>query len=558
MYWKTPPTEPLSDHKSRTSCSVASHESRNPTFAHTSLLQLPRELILLILDCLSEPELLKFCQVSSGSRHLALLTLLARHGVSESQVQSQELSNISSRAIRALCASYPTLVPNIRRLDLDFRDGDVNHLHPWQSLVHLAERFPTIPHVSFAFSDRSTASERFSGLWNLLPATLSALIGTQNYARPVVIIHYLNVVAVHPKVPHLLKRALKTPTRSSALAVPVLDKMKLTRKLMSSIATASMRRLLSTISLRSFTDPDAPVGALLILNRLAVCYLNVDERVLSRAEWAFLMEELHLPALRALVVRVDFDCDAEPRHSNQDHRSSLSAFLERHDKIELLDLVASSFCYCESTPALAPPFCTSALPRLQHLTASARVVARILQTTNELPLLERVEIGVREPLPPSPSDKDHSTSDSDDSATYVQAALRALVARPSVTTLVLHMQGLPLPWTGADKCDPARIEPHLHAVRRLELVRWTRDVEYALPPHALPAWLALFPGLRELVIAGDMAQAQAGMKGGMARAKGAGPLVSRRMREMIVEECPLLAVRVELRLEVGKEGAGRV
>ncbi|KAF7377419.1 F-box domain-containing protein [Mycena sanguinolenta] len=558
--------------------SVAAQETRNPTTVdHSPFLQLPRELILLILDWLSELELLKFRQVSSGSQQLALLTLLARHGVSECQVQSQELSKISSRAIRVLCASYPTLLPNIRRLDLDLTDGDVSHLHPWQSLVHLAERFPTIPHVSFAFSDRSTASERFGGLWNLLPATLSALMGIGNHSRPVVIIHYLNTIAVHPKVPHLLKRALKTPIRPSALAVPVIDKMKLTRKLLSSIATASTRRLLSTISVRSFMDPDAPIGALLILNRLAVCYLDIDEHVLSRTEWTFLLEELYLPALRALVVRIDFDCDAEARH-NKNHWNTFSAFLERHDKIELLDFVASPSGHPRPTLE-SPPFSTSALPLLQRLTASAHVVARILQTTNEFPLLERVEIGAREPLPHTPTSahKDHSTPENDcnpNDATYVQAALCALVARPSVTALVLHLHGLSLPWAAPsqvkvdpDSCYPgptSRMETHLHAIEKLELLHWAPESEHASCARQLPAWLALFPGLREVVIAGDMRPQQAAgtkLATGSVTAAGVnlkgGPLVSRRLREAIAEACPRVVVKVELRLGADRLGAGK-
>ncbi|KAF8176362.1 hypothetical protein K438DRAFT_1979154 [Mycena galopus ATCC 62051] len=503
-----------------------------------SLLQLPRELILSILDCLPEPELLRFCEVSSGSQQLALLTLLARYGVSESQIHSQELSKISSRAIHSLCASYPTILPNIRRLDFDFTNGDVDHLHPWRSLIHLAECFPIIPRISFAFSDRSSASERFSGLWNMLPTTLIALMG-KSHARPVVIIHYLGVTALHPKVPNLLKRALKTPTRPSALAVPVVDKMKLTRKLFSTIATASTRRLLSTISLRSFnTDPPAPLGVLMVLNSSAISYLDIDDRVLSRAEWEFLMGELHLPSLRALIIRVDFEFN----HQNHSH---LSAFIEKHDKIEFLDFPRDWSCLHDDTRnSTLKPFSTSTLLYLKHITASARVVAGILQIANEFPLLEYVGIGSREPILPADKDKAKNRPKTDgdsNGAACVQDALRALAARPSVMTLVLHLQSIALPWADFHSAEEKNTRAEtLNSIQKLELVRWTREAGHT----AFPAWLALFPALQDVLISADMDTQPLTARGQRQ------PLVSKRLQDAITERCPWIAVRQELRMKM--------
>ncbi|KAJ7182898.1 hypothetical protein C8R43DRAFT_1116513 [Mycena crocata] len=76
----------------------------------SSLHQLPPELILLVYDYLSETELFNLCEVSILSQKLTLLALLARHDISESEMQSQELSDVPSGALRTLSASYPTII----------------------------------------------------------------------------------------------------------------------------------------------------------------------------------------------------------------------------------------------------------------------------------------------------------------------------------------------------------------------------------------------------------------------------------------------------------------
>ncbi|KAJ6456558.1 hypothetical protein C8R47DRAFT_188659 [Mycena vitilis] len=473
-----------------------------------SLLRLPRELVLLVLDCLTDSELTSLCVVSSESRHLALLTLLARHGVPESQRLTEELSSVSAGAVRILSVAYPSLMPKIHRLDLKFKDGDVDHLRPWRSLVHLAERFPVIPYVTFTFSPRSTASERFAGLWNLLPTTLIAFMGNNN-ARSVVIINYLHTTAIQPKQPNLLKRALNTPRRSSIILPAVVDRMKLTRTLMSSIATASTRRLLSNIYLRSFTDPTAPVGVLLILNPWAVFYLDIAEHTISDPEWEFLLPQLDLPKLRTLFVRVDFE-----------HRT-LSAFLEKHAEIEHLAFMCDWTCIHD--PAVVP-FSTSALSCLTNLSASAHVIARVLALPNAFPLLTHVGIGA--PESNNPAD-----------AVAFQAALRAVAGRPSVTSLTVDIQNAPFPWTYFDAKAPAadaRAERELHCINKIQLTPWTREERDA--PHTFPAWLALFPGLQELCISGSLFPPTKG------------PLVSDWLLYAVKSACPQLVVKQERRL----------
>ncbi|KAK7016909.1 hypothetical protein R3P38DRAFT_2988326 [Favolaschia claudopus] len=468
------------------------------------LFEMPRELIFLILDWLAESELLRLCEVSSESQQLALRTLLTRHGVSESQVQAQSLMKVRSRAIRSICASHPALISNIHRLDFDFTDGDVDHLHPWKSLVHLASRFPVIPTVTFTFSDRSSASERYTGLWNLLPSTLIALIG--NHSRPIILINHLNVTAVYPKLPNILKRKLKTSKSFSVPAVPAVDRMKLTRKLLSCIATATARRVLSTIYLYSFPDPTAPLGALLTLNHLSIFYLNIDENIMSRQEWEFLMSELHLPNLRTLFVHIDFDLP------------TLSSFLEKHPKIEHLELSRDGGHLFDPT---RPPFSASALPHLKRISASARLVARILHAPNDFRFLEHVGIGSRREL---------FADERPNVATYIRDALRALSSRTSVHTLALQIRSIELPWAEA-KFDArkTRAEKDLQFLQKLEISAWTREAEHA----TFPTWLAMFTGLQDLAISGDLIQSTKG------------PLVSTWLVQAINISCPNVTVRQE-------------
>jgi hypothetical protein len=283
--------------------------------------------------------------------------------------------------------------------------------------------------------------------------------------------------------------------------------MKLTRKLLSSIATATTRRLLARIYLRSFTEPSAPLGALLILNPEAVFYLDIGEHVISRPEWQFLMSELHLPSLRTIFIRIDFD------------HGALSAFLERHNKIEHLEFLSDWSCIHNH---IIPPFSISALPRLKHISASSRVIARILQTPNAFPLLQYVGIDARE-----------SSSDDPDDATSFQEALRALAARTSVTTLILHIHSGCLPWVEFDGTE-ARAERELGSIQKLQLLPWTHDAEH----NTFPSWLAMFPGVHDLSISGNLFQPTKG------------PLVSDWLIEAIGAACPHIVVSQERRLDL--------
>ncbi|KAJ7097516.1 hypothetical protein C8R44DRAFT_366282 [Mycena epipterygia] len=463
-----------------------------------SLNKLPRELILLIFDYLPERDLIKLYEVSSSTKELALLVILARYGVSESQIQSQELPNVSSRALRSLSACYPTILPHIRTLDLHFDDGDVDHLAAWRSLMHLAERFPAIPSITLTFPERPTHLE----LWAVLPTVLISLMG--DISRPAVIIHSVAIVVVRPRPPSILKRAWKTSTGSSA--TPVIARQKLTRKLQSSIATAIVFRPLSSVQVRLFTQPEARLGSLVILEPASIFYLNLNEQFISRPEWQFIMTDFHLPSLRTLFIRIDLD------------HHPLSVFLDRHNSIEHLEFTTD--CGPLHSKAL-PPFPISALPRLKHISASARVIACVLQTSNDFSFLEHVCIAPRD-----------SSSNDPDGPAHLQMAFRAMAARSSVNTLMLYIRSGDPPWKELDAKE-ARAEHELHSVQELHLLPWTQEAEY----DTFPSWLAMFPALKKLTIAGNIFQSSK-----------RGPLVSARLMDAVKTTCPHIVVKQERRL----------
>ncbi|KAJ7220776.1 hypothetical protein GGX14DRAFT_432037, partial [Mycena pura] len=472
--------------------------SGHPPSVRISLPQLPQELILLIYGYIPEPDLFGMCQVSSMSRQLALLALLARHGISESQMQSQELRNISSGALRVLSASYPTVIRNIRSLNLCMTPGERGNdrFNTWRALTHLAERFPVIQRFTLTLPALDTVEA--TRLWQVLPAAVAALM--RDRTRPLVVIRGVyDCTAVRPRLPNILKRAWK--------GAPLIDEKKLTQKLQYLIAAATTppQPRISSIYLRSFTESSAMLGSLLILNPSGLRCLNIEDRDVSRSEWTFLLPELHLPPLRSLFIRVDLNYHA------------LSAFLDRHHQIEHLEFTGD---WTDIHNRSSSPLSISALPRLKRLFASCRVVACLLLAHNDFSQLNHVSVGAGE-----------RTSNDPES---FQTALRAVAARPSVTVLTIRLDNMDAPWKGWDvKQTQSRAETELRHVQELRLQPWTRTAVPRSLDDSFPAWLTLFPVLRHLFVAEELSLL---LKM---------PLLSERLVAAIGAACPLVIVKQE-------------
>ncbi|KAJ7724331.1 hypothetical protein DFH07DRAFT_783331 [Mycena maculata] len=226
-----------------------------------SLLQLPPELVLLIYDHLLEPELLKFCQVSSLAKQLALPVLFARYSITGPQIQSRELLNVPSRALRSLSAAYPNILSNIQVLDLRF-SREIQQLPVLRFLMQFAQRFPVIPRITFTFEHPMDTSH-----WAHFLAALTVLLS--DGSKPVGIIDWLlSMFVVTPGQSgwgNILRRAT---TYTVSQVGPTLDSRKLTKSLQTSLRST----------------PRSPESIYLHLPRLSLLsiWVDLEFRLLTR------------------------------------------------------------------------------------------------------------------------------------------------------------------------------------------------------------------------------------------------------------------------------------
>ncbi|KAF7303873.1 Epimerase domain-containing protein [Mycena indigotica] len=305
-------------------------------------LELPEELILSVLDNLSELDLLELRQVSSVLQHLSLSVILARHGIRNPQAQLNGPVNISYTALRAIDASYPTILTQLRQLEL---------------------------------RQKPPAS-----LKKFIPDTLVALLN--NPKRPVVIIQHLYATIVRPKRVSVLERAWHSVhSRPSGDPGQRIDNHQLAQKLQFSLAasTSLLHLQLSSIRLQSFPQTSAALGAFVLFNPSKVVYLKLaDDGEISPAEWAYMLPHpsLHFPVLKTLSIHVDID------------HAALNPFLERHDRLERVDL------FKDWTGSTVKAFTAPTLPKLSHFSASCRVAASFLRTNHSFPNLHTFNVGV--------------------------------------------------------------------------------------------------------------------------------------------------------------------
>ncbi|KAJ7445977.1 hypothetical protein B0H11DRAFT_2086149, partial [Mycena galericulata] len=463
--------------------------SRSESTSSSVLLDLAPELVLQIYDYLTETELLHLCQVSVLAKQIALPVLLARCGVSEAQIQSQELLNVPSRALRALCAACPTVIASVKVLDLHF-DEDFQHRPVWRFLAHLGERLPAIPRVTLTFSKPPALStpdnynalrDQRDPLMGLFPRALASLVGAGS--KPVCIIDpgiLRGSAIVRPGVPpppDILTRAWSAivgPSTTDYPALSRIDENELVRTLQGYVTPIwwSTALLVQSIHLKSFTEPTTPLGSLVVLDPGSSedlphlgRSLRITEDVISHAEWHFILLNLNLPSVRWLSIGSDLECNV------------LAAFLDNHHGIEMMAFSNWSHLHLQD----APPFSHSAVPHLKHLSAGPRIISRLLQMY-EFSLLQHVSIN-------APS------NDPDDSR-YFPAALRAVAAHPSVEILGIDLRNLNVPWNDVDATE-GRAE-QVHNVRELHLHSWKHPVDH----HAFIKWLAMFPALHLLNIFG--------------------------------------------------------
>ncbi|KAF7313943.1 F-box domain-containing protein [Mycena chlorophos] len=430
-------------------------------------LELPRDLGLAILDLLSEDDILDLCQVNTTLRALSISVLLTRHHMNDASLELKQSFKVSYAALRTLQACYPTRISALRQLEVEFATCPWDDRRKaWKALAALARYVPPIEAVSLSLA----TPEAPASVKSFIPEAVLALLRAPT--RPVIIIQHLYATIVRPKRSSILERAWNSVhPRANGNENPV-DEDQLLQKLQFALAASSslLHQRLSGIYVRSFLEPSAALGACLIVNPPHVLYLKVSTEEITPAEWNYLLPRLTLPCLRNLCVEIDL------------HDSVLAPFLQRHSKIERLDLSG------DWIDVGSPP--TSTLANLSYFSGSCSVIAHALKTPEALPSLHTVGIG-------------HGPSDINDAGSF-HAVLEAL-SEPScasITSLIIHLDTIDAscaPWKDPDAAATIpRME--LRHIRDLRVSGWRSDI---VGTHAgFAGWLAAtFPGLAKITMA---------------------------------------------------------
>ncbi|KAJ7220790.1 hypothetical protein GGX14DRAFT_676004, partial [Mycena pura] len=456
------------------------------------LLQLPRELVFAIFDCLSEPELIKLYQVSSNMKDLAMLAICSRFGISEAQIQLGSTSlTVTCNVMRSIGVSRPK--------NLQFNEGDVDHLPVWRSLIHYAKRFPNfIPKIVLKFPKRELETLREPGLaianhryLQSGPLCLASALGATIPQNPILIINHLSIVSVRP---HLVVERRRSQHPS---CLRIIEKDKLTRRIHSTLAATLKHERISLIHAFAFPHPSAPLSSVVVFNPLSILFLDIATAApasVSPAEWELVLPLLALPSLR--TVRIQLDCPFD----------GLSSFLERHPRIKHIDFRKDWSVLCSGGGGGFP-----SLPYLKDIAASTRMIAAALQTLSSFPRLHSVSI---------------SAELNSGAVADFQAALRLIAARSTVKQLTIQIPpDVDPPWMHFN--DAKATLPY---IQKLKIAQWTCSAD----GDDFPPWLKKFPALEELEVCGDLFQASSTSKG---------PLLSKRLSEAISKTCPGVIIR---------------
>ncbi|KAJ7218255.1 hypothetical protein B0H12DRAFT_1153268 [Mycena haematopus] len=432
----------------------------------SSSLALSDELILKIFEYLTDTELLSLAAVSKHFHDVALMTHLGRYGITETNIEANSFE-ITSGAIRAFHVAR--FVTRIDALRLRFEsnndlDRDV------AALASLVRELPPIKSIDLEFSPSISMGE-----WCNIEGLVLDLISA-NSSRTSITISPMTVSIARPRKPALYavrKLIGRLCTVGSAPYLPTELKIG-EAQLREALKIVSLLRLGGqppSVSIRAL-DPAAPVGSLIVLRAVTISSLHLTPELgLSSAETSVLLAHLNLPLLR--TVDVTACAVSEP---------ALHSFLCRHPTlygIRLRSRRAKKHSPQTSLPALLS---LDALPQLDHVFASARLLAWVLASPQPSPHLVAVTIELHVYKTPSAELRE----------SYC-AALRGLARRPTADTLVLQLAGW-APWDAPDFTATTAPERALSHVVDLRLT--------FLYPSRLPRgkvlveWVRLFGGLQ--------------------------------------------------------------
>ncbi|KAJ7445995.1 hypothetical protein B0H11DRAFT_1930338 [Mycena galericulata] len=299
------------------------------------------------------------------------------------------------------------------------------------------------------FSSKPPATESGIPFWSFVPAALLSLMG--NKSKPVFMISDIHLPEMMWKV---LRPSISSPYGSNILArawtaytcaesVPEIDKKQLTQQIFHFIPSWAT---LSSIYVQSFTESATPFGSFVILNLGRI-------RTFTRfgLTWNIILDPL-------------------------------LGFLNNHPELYEVNF-ANDWSALHSEDL--PPFPSSILPALSHLSAGPRVIARLLEA-GKFPRLLHVCIDAGD----APIDIG--------SPSYFSEALSAVAAHPSVHDLKINLRNIVVPWNNLEATGGNAKQPLVHHVHKLFLSSWPHQADHS----GFLTWLAMFPALQTLTIYG--------------------------------------------------------
>ncbi|KAJ6559300.1 hypothetical protein B0H10DRAFT_2119743 [Mycena sp. CBHHK59/15] len=426
------------------------------------------EIILEILEHLTDAELLSLAGISKHIHELALLSHLSRYGITENDIASNSFPPLStSGAFRAfLLARFITGMNELRlRFDNSAQlDRDV------RALTNLVQRLPPIRSIDL---DAEMAAVRLGDMEGMVLSLISAY-----RSRPSVAISPLPVSIIRPHKPafHAVRRWYSgigtLGSEKYDRKGPLIDDQDF-REEMGIFTLMRMGGLIPNISIRAF-DPPNPLGTLIVLHASGISDLRFPSGLrLFCVEMSAIFENLQLPLLHG--VEAALSTISAP---------SLLTFLRRHPTLRRLRLPGPPDhpkAPKSNTRARRDPLPPDALPQLEHVFGSVHLVAWVLASAHPFPQFTAVTIELHDGA--STRDDYHN-------------ALRGIARRPALSTLTLHLDGWS-PWNARD-FDPATApESDVPHVADLRLTfKWPSGV--IRKPELLVEWLRLFRGLREV------------------------------------------------------------
>ncbi|KAJ7026360.1 hypothetical protein C8F04DRAFT_1125502 [Mycena alexandri] len=443
----------------------------SPT-SHTDPL-LPRfadEIFLEIFEHLTDMDLLSLATISKHIHELSLVACFGRYGITEADIAAKSFPPLSKSQ------AFPTIplgrfVTTVDALRLRFHTStqlnrDVN------ALASLVRRMEPIKSTDLDFSPWPRRLQP-----NVIRCDMEALslaLVSPFRMRPIVVISPLVVTVVRPHRPPVnVVRRIFRRVRTSGNTEATIDE-KAFRDALVIFTLMRAGRVIPSVSVRAF-DPPAPLGAVIIIGAARIQNLRFARDLgLSPAEVSVILDNLNIPLLRSI--------DAEQRSIPE---NALSAFLCRHPTVQHLSLRGPPpMPPLRILPTSMPP---DALPQLQHIIGSARLIAWVLASPDPFPQLVVTTIELY-PAFGLPAD--------------YRAALHGLARRPTMDTLVLQFNGW-TPWNEQEFTAPTAPERELQQVDDLRL---TFRLPSRLPRSpAFIQWLRLFSSVRTVMLFGYVA-----------------------------------------------------